>query len=171
MQRYINFSAIINFGFTLQAGWEAIGVLFGMAILNGGPAAYLYGCVIALVGSTSIALCLGEMASIDPNVGAQYRWTALFAPKHQEFFALVQGSISLDFVRISAHRNRMDHGFRLDCRCCIRPGWRCQCITGCDIPLEPQLQLRFLAHRFAYVGLDFCCPLLQSLLTSDSQCF
>jgi len=91
-QRYINLVAIVNFGFTLQAGWEASGVLMSAAILNGGPATLVYGGIIAAIGSIATAASLGEMASMDPNVGAQYRWSALFARKYKAFWALIQGN-------------------------------------------------------------------------------
>lgn len=61
------------------------------AILNGGPATLVYGGIIAAVGSIATAASLGEMASMDPNVGAQYRWSALFARKYKAFWALIQG--------------------------------------------------------------------------------
>lgn len=93
--RYINLVAIINFGFTLQAGWESVGLLLSMALLNGGPVSLVYGAVLSGVGSSCVALSLGEMASMDPTVGAQYRWSARFAPKWPEFFGLIQGWITV----------------------------------------------------------------------------
>jgi len=35
------------------------------------------------------------MASMDPTVGAQYRWSAAFAPKWNRFFGLMQGWITV----------------------------------------------------------------------------
>lgn len=63
-QRYINPQAIVNFGFTLQAAWEAAGTSFQFSLLNGGPASLVYGSVIAGIGSTAIATSLAEMASM-----------------------------------------------------------------------------------------------------------
>lgn len=60
-------------------------------MLNGGPASLVYGTMFAGLGSTCIAMSLAEMASIDPTVGAQYRWSAKFAPAFPRFFGLVQG--------------------------------------------------------------------------------
>lgn len=65
------------------------------ALLNGGPAALVYGCIISGIGSTAVALSLGEMASMDPNVGAQYRWSALFAQSSPAFWGLFQGWITV----------------------------------------------------------------------------
>jgi hypothetical protein len=64
LQRYINPTAIVNFGFTLQAAWEASGVSFQFSLLNGGPASLVYGSLFAGIGSTLIALSLAEMASM-----------------------------------------------------------------------------------------------------------
>lgn len=85
----------MNFGFTLQAGWEATGMMMGMAFLNGGPAALVWGVVFASFGHVAVALSLGEMASMDPTVGAQYRWSARFARKWPEFWGLMQGKPAL----------------------------------------------------------------------------
>ncbi|KAJ4312879.1 hypothetical protein N0V94_007219 [Neodidymelliopsis sp. IMI 364377] len=63
-ERYINRLAINNFGFTLQVAWEAVGLSFSLAWQNGGPAALVYGSMLAGIGSTLIATALGEMASI-----------------------------------------------------------------------------------------------------------
>ncbi|KAI8931380.1 hypothetical protein NX059_011713 [Plenodomus lindquistii] len=63
-QRYINELAINNFGLTLQVGWETVGLSFQLAWLNGGPAALVYGSIIAGIGSTLVATALGEMASM-----------------------------------------------------------------------------------------------------------
>jgi hypothetical protein len=63
-QRYINPAAIVNFGFTLQAAWEAAGSSFQFSLLNGGPASLVYGSIVAGLGSTAIATSLAEMASL-----------------------------------------------------------------------------------------------------------
>ncbi|KAF9701300.1 hypothetical protein EKO04_000141 [Ascochyta lentis] len=94
-QRYINQLAINNFGFTLQVAWEAVGLSFQLAWLNGGPAALVYGSFIAGIGSVLVATALGEMASMDPTVGAQYRWSARFAPFAPEFWGFIQGWITV----------------------------------------------------------------------------
>lgn len=63
----------------------------GSALLNGGPVSLVYGSIISALGNLAITFSLAEMASIDPHVGAQYRWSALFAQSHQEFWGLLQG--------------------------------------------------------------------------------
>jgi len=69
----------------------------------------VYGAILGAFGATAIALSLGEMASMyvtyihwsitsidlsmfsDPLVGAQYRWSANFAPFAPRFWGLLQG--------------------------------------------------------------------------------
>ncbi|TVY39860.1 Choline transport protein [Lachnellula subtilissima] len=90
-ERYINPTAIVNFGFTLQAAWECDAVLFQISLLNGGPASLVYGSILAGLGTTAISTSLAELASLDPIVGAQYRWSAAFAPFSPKFWGLFQG--------------------------------------------------------------------------------
>jgi len=92
LQKYINFVSAINFGFILQCSWEAAAVTFQFSLANGGPAAMFYGSMFAGIGTTTVAISLAEMASIDPTVGAQYRWSAKFAPRWNEFWGLMQGN-------------------------------------------------------------------------------
>lgn len=63
-QRYINQLATDNIGFTLQVAWEAVGLSFQLAWLNGGPAALVWGSMIAGIESTLTAIALREMASM-----------------------------------------------------------------------------------------------------------
>lgn len=58
----------------------------------------MYGSIIAWIGSLSLAASLAEMASINPTVGAQYRWTSMFAPRglgRPAFWGLLQGWITV----------------------------------------------------------------------------
>lgn len=66
---------IVNFGICLQC-WEVVGLYMTTAIFNGGPATLVYGSIISTVGSVAVVASLAEIASIDPHVGAQYRWSA-----------------------------------------------------------------------------------------------
>jgi choline transport protein len=81
LDRYLSSKPIISFGLTLQASWEAVAISFQSALLNGGPSTLVYGMLLSTFGSSAMAATLGEMASINPAVGAQYRWTAMLAPK------------------------------------------------------------------------------------------
>ncbi|KAF2750888.1 amino acid transporter [Sporormia fimetaria CBS 119925] len=89
--RYINILGIYNFGICLQAGWEAVGLSLSMAFFNGGPAVLIYGTIISTLGHFCVAMSFAEMASMDPTIGAQYRWSARFAQRWPEFWGLLQG--------------------------------------------------------------------------------
>jgi choline transport protein len=48
--------------------------------------------LFSIIGTMALALSLAEMASICPIAGAQYHWTALFAPpKIKNFITWMQG--------------------------------------------------------------------------------
>lgn len=82
LDRYLSSKPIISFGLTLQASWEAVAISFQSALFNGGPSTLVYGMLLSSFGSSAMAATLGEMASINPSVGAQYRWTAILAPRN-----------------------------------------------------------------------------------------
>lgn len=89
---------IVQFGFALLASWEAVGLSLQLNLLNGGTSTLVYGSLLAGVGSCLVALSIAEMASMDPVVGAQYRWSARFAPggaAAQRFWGLFQGWVTL----------------------------------------------------------------------------
>src|SRR5215472_9256711 len=100
-QRYIKLSSIIYFSVILASSWEYVSITFQFALLNGGPSAMVYGCILVSFGGSAVAFSLAEMASMyvepfacktmfktqssltsyrDPVVGAQYRWSMKFAP-------------------------------------------------------------------------------------------
>lgn len=58
----------------------------------------MYGAILAWVGTSALAASLAELASITPVVGAQYRWTGLYAPPRvmsPAFWGLLQGWITV----------------------------------------------------------------------------
>ncbi|KAK5127957.1 hypothetical protein LTR85_005074 [Meristemomyces frigidus] len=93
LDRYLSSKPIISFGLTLQASWEAVAISFQSTLLNGGPSTLVYGCILSTFGSAAMAATLGEMASMKPCVGAQYRWTAMLAPRgtNPRFLGYLQG--------------------------------------------------------------------------------
>lgn len=98
LDRYISFIPTVAFGTTLQASWEASAIGFAAGLYNGGPTSLVWGTLIAWIGSAAIVASLSEMASINPTVGAQYRWTAMFAPRSvisPAFWSLLQGWITI----------------------------------------------------------------------------
>ncbi|KAF2993669.1 hypothetical protein E8E13_000744 [Curvularia kusanoi] len=95
LERYISLIPAVNFSFVLQISFEAAATTFQFSLDNGGPASIVYGSIFSGIGTTLVALSLAEMASMDPTVGAQYRWSATFAPKWNRFFGLIQGELNL----------------------------------------------------------------------------
>lgn len=95
LERYINLPSCVNFELVTQAAWETIAITFQFSLLNGGPASMVYGGILAGFGATAVAMSLGEMASMDPTVGAQYRWSANFAPAFPRFWGLIQGWLTV----------------------------------------------------------------------------
>ena len=57
-------NTMVNFGFTLQASWEAIAISFQLSLPNGGPASLVYGSILTGIGASAIAISLAEMASM-----------------------------------------------------------------------------------------------------------
>jgi amino acid permease len=55
---------MVAFGLTLQASWEGVAVTFQASLLNGGPVSMVYGMILSGLGSSAMALSLGEMASM-----------------------------------------------------------------------------------------------------------
>jgi hypothetical protein len=55
---------MIAFGLTMQASWESMAISFQAALLNGGPVVLTYGTIMSGLGSSAMALSLGEMASM-----------------------------------------------------------------------------------------------------------
>ncbi|KAJ4364487.1 hypothetical protein N0V83_009081 [Neocucurbitaria cava] len=95
LERYINLAAVVNFGVIILASWESFAVTFQFALTNGGPASIFYGSFLAGFGACAVGFSLAELASIDPTVGAQYRWSANLAPAAPRFWGLLQGWITV----------------------------------------------------------------------------
>ena len=58
----------------------------------------MWGTLVCWVGTFACTISLAELASINPTVGAQYRWTSLFAPRgvmSPAFWGLLQGWITV----------------------------------------------------------------------------
>lgn len=99
---------MVNFGVIILASLESFAVTFQFALVNGGPASIFYGSILAGVGACTVGFSLAELASMyvlnikvrivvtltwcrDPTIGAQYRWSANFAPAASRFWGLLQG--------------------------------------------------------------------------------
>ena len=64
LERYISLKPMVAFGLNLQSSWQGIAISFQASLLNGGPVSLTYGIIITAIGSSAIALSLGEMASM-----------------------------------------------------------------------------------------------------------
>ncbi|RLL97436.1 hypothetical protein CFD26_106440 [Aspergillus turcosus] len=96
MERKFGSLSILALSVTLLASWESIASGFAPGLLNGGPAALVWGMLLSMTGMMALALSLGEMASILPLAGAQYHWTALLAPPRiRAFSTWMQGWITV----------------------------------------------------------------------------
>ncbi|EON66704.1 hypothetical protein W97_05950 [Coniosporium apollinis CBS 100218] len=97
LDKYITLKPAIAFGLTVLASWEGIAMTVKSTLINGGPTALVYGLVLAGLGTLALAASLAELASIHPYVGAQYRWTGMYAPRAMTpaFWSLMQGWLTL----------------------------------------------------------------------------
>ncbi|QKX55472.1 uncharacterized protein TRUGW13939_02565 [Talaromyces rugulosus] len=92
LDRKFDSLSILALSVTLLASWEGIASSFSTSLLNGGPSSLVWGMLLSLTGTMALALSLAEMASICPIAGAQYHWTALFAPPQiRPFITWMQG--------------------------------------------------------------------------------
>jgi choline transport protein len=129
LDRYLSSKPIVAFGLTLQASWEAIAISFQSVLVNGGPSTLVYGMILSIFGSTAMAATLAELASMKPCVGAQYRWTAMLAPRGTDprFWGFIQGYLTV---------------FAWNFACALNPflmgGMIQGCITLCDSSYVPQ---------------------------------
>ncbi|KAK5730374.1 hypothetical protein LTR15_000311 [Elasticomyces elasticus] len=96
-QRYLSLKPAVAFAMTVLSSWTGISLTMSAAFLNGGPTTLVWGTLLAGAGSLAIAASLGELASITPVVGAQYRWTGLYAPRAMSpaFWSLLQGWLTV----------------------------------------------------------------------------
>jgi hypothetical protein len=63
-QRYINLSSVVYFAIIVLCSWESLAISFQFALLNGGPSAIIYGCILVGFGATAVACSLAEMAAM-----------------------------------------------------------------------------------------------------------
>lgn len=53
--------------------WEGILFVYQYGLYDGGPLGSIIGYIFCWIGYTLVALCLGELNSIYPTAGGQYR--------------------------------------------------------------------------------------------------
>lgn len=57
--------------------WEAMLFIYQYGMTDGGPLGSIIGYIFCWAGYTCVALCLGELNSIYPTAGGQYRELSL----------------------------------------------------------------------------------------------
>ncbi|KAE9403296.1 putative amino acid permease [Gymnopus androsaceus JB14] len=96
LKRIFGFLAMLGFSSTILSSWESMCSILSAGFFNGGPVSLIYGMLLVISGSLTIAASLAEMASICPVAGAQYHWTFIFAPrKWANFITWMQGWITV----------------------------------------------------------------------------
>ncbi|OKL59910.1 hypothetical protein UA08_04916 [Talaromyces atroroseus] len=96
LDRKFDSLSILALSVTLLSSWEGMANTISSALLNGGPSSLVWGGLLSLTGTMALASSLAEMASICPIAGAQYHWTALFAPPSiRPFVTWMQGWVTV----------------------------------------------------------------------------
>lgn len=71
---------LIALGFNVCNTWAAVSSSMQVALLQGGPAALLYGLFVTTSLFLSIGLSMAELSSVYPTAGGQYHFTSIIAP-------------------------------------------------------------------------------------------
>lgn len=81
LKRRFGFWALFGFAVCELITWETVLALFSQGLNNGGPAALVYGFVIAWSSTLSVYTVISELASIAPIAAGQYYWVYMLAPQ------------------------------------------------------------------------------------------
>jgi len=81
VKKYIGPLTMIAIGFNICNSWAGVAGSMQIALIQGGPATLLYGMMITSTVYMSIALSMGELASVYPTAGGQYHFASILAPK------------------------------------------------------------------------------------------
>ncbi|KAH6962507.1 amino acid/polyamine transporter I [Ilyonectria sp. MPI-CAGE-AT-0026] len=76
----LGFINLIAVGFNVCNTWAGVSSSMQVALLQGGPAALLYGLFVTTSLYFSIALSMAELISVYPTAGGQYHFTSILAP-------------------------------------------------------------------------------------------
>jgi choline transport protein len=91
-------SSVVSGRFTERWSCKHAQICSQSSVPDSTQTSLVWGTVIAWIGSLALAASLAEMASMNPTVGAQYRWTSRFAPRgfgSPAFWGLLQGWITV----------------------------------------------------------------------------
>lgn len=64
LQRYLNSFSTIAFATIMLVSWEGLSSSLMAGLYNGGPAAIVYGMIVASIGAIAMTGSLGELASM-----------------------------------------------------------------------------------------------------------
>ena len=81
LKRRFGFWALFGFAVCELITWETVLALFSQGLNNGGPAALVYGFIIAWSSTLSVYTVISELASIAPIAAGQYYWVYMLAPQ------------------------------------------------------------------------------------------
>lgn len=81
VKQYIGPLTMIAICFNICNSWAGVSGSMQVALLQGGPPTLLYGMLITTIVYMSIALTIGELASVYPTAGGQYHFASILAPK------------------------------------------------------------------------------------------
>ncbi|KAF7859767.1 hypothetical protein EAF04_008846 [Stromatinia cepivora] len=92
LKRNFGFTSMVGLACTLMSTWEGVLVVFAGGYQNGGSAGLIYGFLLIWVGTLSVFVVIGELASIAPTAGGQYHWVYLLAPSsYRKILSYVTG--------------------------------------------------------------------------------
>ncbi len=66
LKRRFGFWSLLAFAICELITWETVLALFAQGLDNGGPGGLVYGFIIAWLSTTSIYICISELASMAP---------------------------------------------------------------------------------------------------------
>ncbi|KAI1438258.1 amino acid transporter [Xylaria sp. CBS 124048] len=92
LNRAFGFMSILGLSCSALLSWEGVLETSITGLLNGGPAGIIWGFLINWIGTISVYISLGELASMAPTSGGQYHWVAMMAPTRcSAFLSYVTG--------------------------------------------------------------------------------
>ena len=84
LQAKFGLISMIGLSCTIMVTWEAMLFVYQYGLNDSGPLGSIIGFIFCWIGYTLVALCLGELNSIFPTAGGQYRMllTSSNLPSH-----------------------------------------------------------------------------------------
>ena len=97
LERRFGLWSMIGLSCTIMVTWEGWLTIFGVSLLDGGPAGSVYGFLFCWAGYACVVASLAELASMIPTAGGHYHWVYELAPKRwRKFAAWITGKLKKD---------------------------------------------------------------------------